>query len=107
MAVPLTPADFLDRAELVYSDRPGVIDEPQQPAPSLGTVTYGELAARARAIAAGIDEPGGAGGRTRRGRGRGGGGGRGRLGELGSAAGAHPRGHRRGPRLRAGQLPPA
>src|SRR4051812_31955732 len=58
MRVPLTTADFLDRAELVNSDRPGVIDEPQQPAPSLGTVTYGELAARARAIAAGLDELG-------------------------------------------------
>src|SRR3954452_4892933 len=58
MRVPLTTADFLDRAELVYRDRPGVIDEPQQPATSLGTITYGELAARARAIAAGLDELG-------------------------------------------------
>ena len=27
MRVPLTTADFLDRAETVYADRPGVIDE--------------------------------------------------------------------------------
>jgi fatty-acyl-CoA synthase len=58
MRVPLTTADFLDRAELVFRNRPGIIDEPTQPAPSLGTVTYGEMAARARAIAAGLDELG-------------------------------------------------
>src|SRR3954470_9907659 len=58
MRVPLTTADCLDRAELVYRDRPGVIDDPHQPAPSLGTVTYGQLAARARAVAAGLDELG-------------------------------------------------
>src|SRR3954454_7140314 len=58
MRVPLTTADFLDRAETVYRDRVGGVDEPSQPAPSLGDVTYGELAARARAIAAGLDELG-------------------------------------------------
>src|SRR4051812_3730131 len=58
MRVPLTTADFLDRAELVNSDRPGVIDEPQQPAPSLGDVSYRDLASRSRAIAAGLDELG-------------------------------------------------
>jgi fatty-acyl-CoA synthase len=58
MQIPLTTADFLDRAELVFGNRPGVIDEPNQPAPSLGTVSYGQLAARARAIAAGLDELG-------------------------------------------------
>jgi acyl-CoA synthetase (AMP-forming)/AMP-acid ligase II len=58
MHVPLTAADFLDRAETVYADRVGVVDEPNQPAPSLGDVTYGQLAARARAIAAGLDELG-------------------------------------------------
>ena len=36
MKVALTVNDFLDRAELVYGDRVGVIDEPDQPAPSLG-----------------------------------------------------------------------
>src|SRR3954465_11685815 len=58
MRVPLTTADFLDRAELVFADRPGVIDEPNQPAPSLGTLNYGQMAARARAVAAGLDELG-------------------------------------------------
>ena len=38
MRVPLTTRDFLDRAELVYADRIGVVDESTQPAPSLGEV---------------------------------------------------------------------
>jgi fatty-acyl-CoA synthase len=58
MRVPLTTADFLDRAETVFADRVGVVDEPDQPAPSLGDVTYGGIAARARAIAGGLDELG-------------------------------------------------
>ena len=36
MRVPLTVLDFLERAELVYGDRIGVVDEPDQPAASLG-----------------------------------------------------------------------
>src|SRR5436305_3956744 len=55
MRVPLTTRDFLDRAELVYGDRVGVVDEPDQPAPSLGEVTYRELARRGRAFQAGLD----------------------------------------------------
>ena len=55
MQVPLTTADFLYRAEQVYPDRIGVVDEPNQPAGSLGELTYGEIAVRARAIAAGLD----------------------------------------------------
>ena len=55
MKVPLTLSDFIDRAELVYPDSPGVVDEPSQPAESWGTLTYGQLAARARAQAAGLD----------------------------------------------------
>ena len=55
MRVPLTTSDFLDRAATVYADRTGVVDEPAQPAPSLGSVTYGELARRARSMAAGLD----------------------------------------------------
>ena len=59
MKVPLTTSDFLDRAELCYGNRVGVVDEP---APyqdgGLGTVTYGALASRARALAAGLDELG-------------------------------------------------
>ena len=55
MRVPLTTRDFLDRAELVYGDRVGVVDEPAQPAPSLGEVTYREVARRGRAFAAALD----------------------------------------------------
>jgi len=53
--VPLTILDFMRRAEQVYGDRVGVFDEPQQPAPSLGALTYGRVAALARAQAAGLD----------------------------------------------------
>ena len=55
MKVPLTVNDFLRRAELVYADRVGVVDEPDQPPPSWGELTYGEVAERARAQAAGLD----------------------------------------------------
>jgi len=58
MRVPLTTRDFLDRAELVYGDRIGVVDEPHQPAPSLGELTYREVARRGRALQAGLDELG-------------------------------------------------
>ena len=60
MIVPLTVNDFLRRAELVYGDRVGVIDEPNQPAESWGSLTYGEIAARARAQAAALDDLGSA-----------------------------------------------
>src|SRR3954462_8073024 len=55
MRVTLTTRDFLDRAELVYGDRVGVVDEPSQPASPLGELTYREVARRGRAIAAGLD----------------------------------------------------
>jgi fatty-acyl-CoA synthase len=55
MRVPLTTCDFLDRAQLVYGDRVGVVDEPAQPAPSLGELTYREVARRGRAFQAGLD----------------------------------------------------
>ncbi len=58
MKVPLTVRDFLDRGEVVYPDRVAVVDEPDQPAPSLGELTYRDLAARARAQAAGLDRMG-------------------------------------------------
>jgi fatty-acyl-CoA synthase len=58
MRVPLTSRDFLDRAELVYGDRIGVVDEPDQPAPSLGGLTYREVARRGRAVQAGLDQLG-------------------------------------------------
>lgn len=57
MKVPLTAADFLARAETVYGDRIGVIDEPSAPDP-LGEVTYAEVARRVRALQAGLDELG-------------------------------------------------
>ncbi len=55
MRVPLTVLDYLDRAELLYGDRVGVIDEPDQPAASWGEITYGRMAELARAQAAGLD----------------------------------------------------
>jgi len=58
MLVPFSTTDFLARAETVYADRVGVVDEPDQPATSLGDVTYADLAVRARGIAAKLDELG-------------------------------------------------
>ena len=58
MFYPLTVRDFIDRAEHVYPDRVGVVDETDQPAPSWGEVTYRELARRARAQAAALDRLG-------------------------------------------------
>ncbi len=58
MKVPLTVNDFLDRAALVYPDRIAMIDEPDQPAPSLGSVTYAELADMRRSMGVAMDELG-------------------------------------------------
>jgi fatty-acyl-CoA synthase len=58
MKVPLTVNDFLRRAELLYPDRIGIVDEPDQPAESWGSLTYREVAEGARAIAAGLDDLG-------------------------------------------------
>jgi acyl-CoA synthetase (AMP-forming)/AMP-acid ligase II len=55
MKVALTVNDFLRRAELVYADRIGLVDEPDQPAPSWGEMTWAQVAERARAQAAGLD----------------------------------------------------
>jgi acyl-CoA synthetase (AMP-forming)/AMP-acid ligase II len=55
MKVPLTVNDFLRRAELIYPDRTGIVDEPDQPAESWGSITYREMAERSRALAAGLD----------------------------------------------------
>ena len=49
MIVPLTLADFLDRAELVYGDREAIVDEPNPPGGGLGRVTYRRFAAMAGA----------------------------------------------------------
>ncbi len=56
MEYPLTISDFLYRAELVYGDRVGVVDEPEQPAPSLGDISYRRLASLAAAQAARLDQ---------------------------------------------------
>lgn len=58
MKVPLTVADFLRRAELIYPHRTGIVDEPDQPAESWGALTYREVAERAKAQAAALDEMG-------------------------------------------------
>ena len=55
MKVALTVNDHLRRAEQVYGDRIAIIDEPDQPAESWGSITYAEMARRARAMAAGLD----------------------------------------------------
>ncbi|MCC5947552.1 MAG: AMP-binding protein [Nitriliruptoraceae bacterium] len=58
MHVALTIADHLDRAVTTYGDRIGVIDEPEQPATSLGPLTYRHLRGRADAQAAALDAGG-------------------------------------------------
>jgi fatty-acyl-CoA synthase len=58
MQVPLTVNDFLERAATVYPNRVAVVDEPDQPASSWGTLSYAGLAERARALAAGLDRLG-------------------------------------------------
>lgn len=54
MFVPLTVRDFIDRAEAVYGDRVAIVDEPDQPAPSLGEITYRQMADLARAQASAL-----------------------------------------------------
>ena len=58
MHVPLTTLDFLHRAETVYGARDAVVDEPNPPGGSIGTITYAELGRRARSIAIKFDELG-------------------------------------------------
>src|SRR4051812_13308030 len=58
MRVPLTVADQLERAALVYPDRVGIVDEPDPPGGGLGPLTYGRVAELARAQAAMLDERG-------------------------------------------------
>jgi len=55
MRVPLTIGDFLQRAALVYPERIGIVDEPDTPGGSWGSLTYREVHERARAQAAGLD----------------------------------------------------
>jgi len=58
MLVPFAVSDFLDRAATVYGDRIGAVDEPEQPAPSLGSLTYREIHALAARQAAHLDSLG-------------------------------------------------
>ena len=58
MFVPLTIKDHLERADLVYGNRIGIIDEPNQPAQPMMDMTYGSFAAKAKAMAKGFEELG-------------------------------------------------
>lgn len=61
MFVPFSVNDFLDRAEQVYGERTGVVDEPLQPADPLGEdgrLSYAQMASLARRQAARLDELG-------------------------------------------------
>jgi len=58
MERPLLLSDFLNRAEIVYRDRLAIFDEPDQPASPFGPLTYGELADRARGLAAFLADQG-------------------------------------------------
>ncbi len=56
--VPMTINDFLDRGVNVYPDRVAIVDEPDQPAPSLGRITFAELGDIRRQIGVAMDEMG-------------------------------------------------
>jgi len=56
--VPLTIADHLERAALVYPERVGIVDEPSPPGGGLGEVTYRRVNELARAQAASLDRLG-------------------------------------------------
>ena len=58
MEIPLTVADHLRRAEVVYGDRIAIVDEPDQVAPALPDLTYARTAELAQAMAAGLDAMG-------------------------------------------------
>ncbi|MFQ5558415.1 MAG: AMP-binding protein [Acidimicrobiales bacterium] len=58
MKVPLTIRDFLDRALVVYPDRVAFVDEPDQPAPGMGEVTFRRMGELADAMGAGLDRLG-------------------------------------------------
>src|SRR5258708_21239007 len=57
MKVPLTIGDFRRRGAAVYADGPAVFDEPGTQG-SLGTLSYRQLASRARGMALALDELG-------------------------------------------------
>lgn len=58
MQVPLTVRDHLDRARRVYPGRVAFVDEPDQPAASMGEVTFGRMGELADAMGAGLDRLG-------------------------------------------------
>jgi len=58
MIVQFNVRDFLDRAEVAYPERIGLIDEPDQPAQPWEPLTFAQLGARARAQAVGLDRLG-------------------------------------------------
>ena len=58
MKVPLTVNDFLDRAIAVYPDRVAIVDEPDQVAAPMPTVTYRELGDLRRQMGVAMDEMG-------------------------------------------------
>lgn len=58
MIVPFSLSDFIGRAAQVYGNRVGVVDEPDQPATSLGELTYAEIHSLAARQAARLDELG-------------------------------------------------
>ncbi|MGN0063228.1 MAG: AMP-binding protein [Nocardioides sp.] len=58
MFVPFSVSDFIDRAVAVYGQRVGVVDEPDQPAPSQGELTYAQVGELAKRQAARLDELG-------------------------------------------------
>ena len=58
MKIPLTIADHLRRAELVYGNRTAFVDEPDQVASPLPDLTYRRVGELSRAMAAGLDQMG-------------------------------------------------
>jgi fatty-acyl-CoA synthase len=58
MRVPLTVGDFLQRADFVYGDRIGLVDEPSPPGGSWGSLTWHDVHKRARSQAAALDRMG-------------------------------------------------
>jgi acyl-CoA synthetase (AMP-forming)/AMP-acid ligase II len=53
--VPLSAKDFIDRAVTVYGERIGIVDESQQPAEPLESLSYARIDELARAQAAALD----------------------------------------------------
>ncbi|MCP3856172.1 MAG: AMP-binding protein [Actinomycetia bacterium] len=58
MKVPLTIRDHLDRSLVVYPDRVAFVDEPDQPAPSMGETTYRRVGELSDAMGAALDKLG-------------------------------------------------